>query len=41
MTWWQWILLAIAVPVALVALGVLLGGVEWLHALITAWLFKK
>lgn len=41
MTWWQWLLLAILVPVAIVAAGILWGGVEWVHKLLTAWLFRK
>ena len=41
MTWWQWLLIAIAVPAVIVFAGILWGGVEWIHKLITGWMFKK
>lgn len=41
MTWWQWLLLVLLVPVAIVAFGILWGGAEWVHKLITGWLFRR
>lgn len=41
MNWWQWLLIAILVPGAIFAIGVVWGGVEWISKLLTAWMFKK
>lgn len=41
MTWWQWLLIIILVPVAIIAIGILWGGTEWIHKMLTGWLFRK
>ena len=41
MNWWQWVLLALLVPVVIFVVGFLWGGGEWIHKLITGWLFRK
>ena len=37
-----WLLaVLVAIPVAVVIAGIIYGGVDWVHKLITQWLFRK
>lgn len=41
MEWWHWVILVPVAIVALVIIGFLVGLGEWMHTLITEWLFRK